>query len=518
MSSKAFVNKQNQKHTPNSQSSAGTRKAGPKATRSIRPIASTAQAVDRQLANLNDQLQRKQNVARRRTQASQANMSVYATQLALPGLSSNPRVLPNSTPSQVCARSYRRVVDVAQADSTHLRCVMFPDLYNPGYISNNTTVVIPNARDVISLSGSLTTTTADNAAAPNYPQTVFKAFSENASAALSMSTGTALGDFSGGTGYGRGFPCNIASGSLMTISAHNVSNTKTAPTISIGVQYYDALIATSEIVYKAVVSQGETVTYTATVPVYTGNRLHGLFFVIGNEGKVETIKLSCSFTSGQFSSGAATGFAPAFAEQIIEENISHGRVTAMSIFCQCTTAMQFNSGNINVGRVPYTFNPIGNISEQLSALPNNRRYQGKFVDGAYVNWLPSQLEECEVNEIPEMSRILDTAEFLVLEIPNWVVGATARLEFVWSVEFYTPNQNFEKILTPPRTPEWNALYYAMLSLDAGHCNPDHVDRAKEYIAKVTRGLAQASQWYSAHADTLKAAGEAVATGLALLLA
>ncbi len=101
-----------------------------------------------------------------------------------------------------------------------------------------------------------------------------------------------------------------------------------------------------------------------------------------------------------------------------------------------------------------------------------------------------------------MADIYSKSEFLVVEIPNWVAGATARLEFTWSVEFYTPNQNYEKILTPPRSPDWNAVYYALLCCDAAHCNPEHENYAVEFVSKVKKAVQSAAAWYDKHQDTL----------------
>lgn len=456
--------------------------------------------------------------ASRRAGKVATNLSQYATQLVLPGYTAAPRVLPNSAPSQVCARVYRRVVDVSQATSNHLRVVMLPDLFNPGYVSTNNLVSIPTAAPgPLSLTGVIQTTTDSPAAAVNFPASVFKAFAADTNSVIPTSSAGHYGDFNSADGYGRGFPANIPSGSVVSAVFKNASNTKVTAKVSLYVQYNNAGAETTTRVSQLAVGENESASVNYVVPPTTDNRLISIFWVVGNSSKEITLKVEFGFTSAQVTSGAGVPFSPAFSRQIIDNRVSHGRVTAMSLYCQCTTAPLNATGNINCGRVPYTFNPLADMSAQLSALPKNRAYQGKFQDGAFVTWLPSQLEECEVNEVPEMSRILDTAEFIALEIPNWIAGATARLEFVWSVEFYTPNQNFDKILTPPRTPEWNALYYALLSLDAAHCNPEHEETIKDYIRKVTQGIAKAVSWWNEHSETLIAAGEAIAVGAGMLL-
>lgn len=491
MSSKASVNKQKQKQ---------------KQPQSARNNAALYKARDTRVTKL--------GVAQKKTRSAASkmhnNLAQMAMQLALPG-KTTPLVLPNSTPSQVCARTYRKVVDVSQATSNNLKVIMLPDLFSPGFVTTNSTVIVPTGAPAeLYIKGTCKATPASAAAAPNFPAAPFQVVSPSNSGVVICHDTDGASPFVGAGQYGRGLTGTFSAASIITVVLTNSGNTPVSPVVS----FFSRAGAVNTLILSETLPQAKSVSFTHIV---AAGGYSTLYWTIDSNSKDQTIDFAISATKAQLTSGATIGFAPAFDQQIIDNNISAGRVTAMSIFAQCTTAVQYNSGNINAGRVPYTFNPLSDISGQMASLPKNRVYQGKFQDGAYVTWLPSQLEECEINEIPTMAEIYSKSEFLVVEIPNWVAGATARLEFTWSVEFYTPNQNYEKILTPPRSPDWNAVYYALLCCDAAHCNPEHENYAVEFVSKVKKAVQTAAAWYDKHQDTLWNVAEAIATGAALLV-
>jgi hypothetical protein len=127
-------------------------------------------------------------------------------------------------------------------------------------------------------------------------------------------------------------------------------------------------------------------------------------------------------------------------------------------------------------------------------------------EGAFVTWMPSQFDEFEVDTLANKHLQLKDAEYIIIKVAGWnpPAGTTAsfRLQFDWIIEFYTPNQLFEKVITPPNTPEFEALYHLLLSMDAATCNPGHLDQLRSLIGSGLNGLSSGLEFYGKHRELI----------------
>jgi len=225
-------------------------------------------------------------------------------------------------------------------------------------------------------------------------------------------------------------------------------------------------------------------------------------FTAGPVSAPPSVSLQMTFDNAQVTSAAAASIAPAFPKFILDLGITSGRVISMSLLASNTSADVARGGNINAARAPFTHGVFANIPSNIALLPDNRRYQGPASEGAYVWWMPSQIDEFEPNSVVEIVPSLREADFVIVNVTGWAPGAglgssTFRLQFDWLVEFYTPNQLFEKIQTPPLVDEFELLYHQLLTVHAATCNPGHLDLLKEALR---RGMSAVSHVHGIYSE------------------
>jgi len=412
-------------------------------------------------------------------------------QFLLPGSGSGTdlEVSPASYPQQVCVRHLHKEVDVTSVELPDgFSVVMRPDLLAPGFITSQVALFIPGAG-----SGPL----------------------EAQGQLIGLSNGSNINE-----GFGR-FTDNTDTqvlGELVPI------------TDSVGTTYYGFVLTPSGActlaldvikrslspcifsVYSKIAGGPWTLVNPAVgLPQHNVVNLDGallananaIAFAVTGQSDEFSAKFSMAFTNAQAVIQAVNGFAPSFDTFIIDNGITVGRVISMSMLAQNTSPDIANGGNINAGRVPYDFHPFGDDTvDELSGLPTNRRYQGRAAMGGYVNWMPSQYDEFEPDFIGEKANALASAEYLYLEVDGWGGGALTssfKIHFDWIVEFYTPNQIFEKVLTPPRTPDFDMLFHTLLLMPAATCNPSHEDGWTDYLKKAGRLVKKGYEFYDEHA-------------------
>jgi len=435
---------------------------------------------------------------KKRVQQSRANrefakyLERVAEQFLLPGdfWGGSPVISPASFPSQLCVRHIHKEINVNSQDQpTGFRAVMRPDLFAPGYISSAVTLFVP-------------------AAGPGPIDMVGQ-----------------MGSLSEGGDIDEGF-ARVSDNTLVSVVSELVQILDLAATPHQGLNITSAGIPTIAIdVVKRSLSPANLNIWTkaagnwilvATLPLITsrtvslvGNLVAGAtaiaFSVFGNTD-VFSAKFSMGVTSAQVQSAGIASYAPAFDTFVLDNNVTVGRVISMRILVQNTSPDIANGGTINSGRVPYDFQPFGpNSVSDLSDLPQNRRYQGKAATGTNVTWMPAQYDEFEPDFISNKSEDLASAEYLYVELDGWGGGAltsSAKIHFDWIVEFYTPNQIFEKILTPPRTAEFDKLFHVLLNMPAATCNPDHLGSLGDFLKKAGEYAKRGLDFYEDHQDTI----------------
>lgn len=426
-----------------------------------------------------------------------------AQQCALPGSVNTPLVMPNSFPAQVTARKFKRTVSVSKNDFPELYVLMSPDLFTPGYIGSKGTFQLPASGYAL-----MQCNAGIISKGTEYKGTLKVEDMDHSRKGLLALEGIPDGDNT----VRFGFRCDIPAGNTVTVTYRNVGLTNGGYTV-----YFLAPDGNwvAKVSSPVMAPQGQ---WTADV-ITAVDDVAAIGFLSTYDSEATHFKLNLMCTGSSILAGANTkGFAPAFGKQAIDDNISSGRVTAMSLLVENTSPLLNVTGSIAAARAPSHFDQTSNWADQIAPLPSNRQHIGKFKTGAYVTWLPSQFDECEVDSIGNMVENLSDAEMIVVSVTDWGESATALLTFEWIVEFYSPNAIFDKRLTPPRTEEWAMVYYSLLNMPAAGCNPSHLAAAAKYLNDLRNILSSSYESYQKYKPLLDSVGNAISTGYKLLAA
>lgn len=420
-----------------------------------------------------------------------AALAQYARQFLLPvdvGGAKPLSVSPSNYPSQVCVRHIHKVVDVSSA--THaggFSTIMNPNLMAPGFVSNSGAVTMPPAGP-----GPVALSCQGVSYDPVLPTfTYMPGIKVMDSVSEQIFTTTPIADSA----------LDLKSGLVMTPSAASngtFSVLNTGPDLCKFEIWYKVALGAWTIISTNTLASGQDKTTTFLIPL----NANSLGFSFASGSKSSRISLKIAIDAKQFSALAVDSIGPAFDRFILDNELSMGRVISMSILATNTSPDLANGGTINAGRVPRSFHPFTQIAANLAALPENRRWQGPASTGAYVTWMPSQFDEYEIDNLASKQLQLSEAEYLIVNVQGWnpPAGATSsfRLQFDWIVEFYTPNQLFEKVLTPPMSREFEVLFHILLSMPAATCNPGHVDALRNLVRKGVEYGKGAYRFYNDH--------------------
>jgi hypothetical protein len=366
--------------------------------------------------------------------------------------------------------------------------VMSPDLFMPGFVTNSLATVIPVAPGRLDLSARYTEQLA--VAAPGNHGVFEGKFS---SAADSLLAKTAqITDGIGTTREGFNFVSTSTLNWLLT--------NKTSHTVSCDLWFLVTgtnlwtLQASVSILSQFMTSGASGTNITAvSVGNFTGIEVSNL-----HKGS-----FSLELTSGtaQHTSAAEIAFAPAFAKRIDQLKITDGRVISMSMKITNTSSALSRGGNISIGRVPSSFNPYSNISLAMSRLPSNRRYQDAAETGGYAFWLPEQTDEWDFDSIERKKAAYLDANYLLAHVNGLPAGASFRLTFAWSVEFYTESEDYTKLDCPVTSPTWNEVQRLLMQMDAACCNPESASIFKRFLNSGVRSIQGARDHYYANQET-----------------
>lgn len=402
----------------------------------------------------------------------------YAYQIVNPADVSDPCILPDPGAQQVCSRKYTRIVEVDSATYPVLRAVMSPDLFTPGFIAGNNAVPIPvSGSGPVSVKGAMATTGVEGV---GFNDNVVETSRFVISSGDSSDKGVLMLQPYNNPGFLKTLPAfQVNNTGSLTFSITNASNTDNAtPHLNLfaitGGSDWTLLNDVNGQPCSFDISQGQQVyAKINTVFNYLG------FEWSNQNGKKLTFDTRMGFDDAQVFPFNATSFAPAFSQQIVDDKITSGRVTAMSILATNTSSALNNGGVIAIGRVPYDFDFSTQFSIGMSKLPTNRYIVGPAAKGGYTWWLPNNEEEWEVGEVYYKAEEYFNSNILACEIHGWPAGASFRLTFTWVVEFYTSNQNFPSEPNPPAISSYAALKSALALVPAATHNPSHGNVAKE---------------------------------------
>lgn len=412
-------------------------------------------------------------------------------------------VAPNPTPGQVCARHIHKSLDIKQSDYPDgVSIAMFPNLFLPGFITSKAAQLLPAAGlGVCAVSGSFRLKQPIGTAA-DQQHLIAEAGSSMAPMQLLVTPDSALLNY-----LAMEVTPNIA-GQVVNYEIQNVTPGKCTPQFII-------LTKTVAGAWGSVKTENLAENASAAGSfTLAANSTHIAFTNANTGGKEPCWKLTLGLPLSQIHAGAGQSLAPAFEEFILENDIESGRVMSMSLLATNTSSALSDGGTINVGRVPHNFDPFRDPVGAMAGLPDNRRYQGAAKTGGYCFWIPGQEDEFQLDGVSEKHRSLAEAEYVFIRIDSWPEGASFRLQFDWVVEFYTPNQLYEKVLTPPLTDQFRQFYYQLLLTPCAMCNPSHAEVLKDLLARGLSTVKSGVDFYDEHKGLIHGAFELLAAALA----
>jgi len=492
----------NPKHLPGHQ--AAKQRSQPQQRKKARPPKPRAQGVGR-LPKITFNSSAKPSISVRKG----AGMSPYYSQLARQFMCPNSCdqsslvLSPSFVPNSVCVRHFHKSIDVSQATQANgFTAVMLPDVFMPGYVTSGSAILVPSGGlGNVAMTGKIYG--ANNLVTSGVIQVSDSGTASAVVTAVPIVDGAA-------TSY---YAIQITPGAAVQVTLNSKNTSKTnhvTPTIT----YYTLTTAGAGAWVSLAVATLAENEFALSAPNLPLNASYLGFSTTNTSDKAVEFEIKISCLATQVVCNPAASIGPGFSKYIIDNNITYGRVLSMSLLATNTSAQLANGGNINAARVPNNFDPIKNVESQISSLPSNRRFQAAADHGAYVTWLPGQLDEYSIDNLSAKRMQLNDAEYILIKVDSWSAGASFKLQFDWIVEFYTPSQSFEKELPPPWTNSWAILFYLMQAHDAACCNPDHESSWSDYLKSATDKVKGLYNFYKKH----EAAIDSVALGAIELLA
>jgi hypothetical protein len=400
----------------------------------------------------------KQKVIVGRTPTLSSYLRKCAAQMIAPGSSgSRPVVLPSSGTSQVCSRHIHKEFDISEADYPNGFAILIePDFETPSYISALDTVAVPSAS-----AGKLVISGESSATAASSSVGQWKCKSGSSESAVVANTVATIAGV-------EWMILDVAATASSHATFHAQDRSPNQGT-------YAILLATQvgadpvEPLAEILMSQSEaSTTDLGLLPLC--DRILWRFVDAGDPSAAEMV---WHFAEAQITSDTANALSPAFTRFATEYGVTEGRVVSIGCLVTNTSPAIQKGGNINAARVPRSFRlfdePIGN----MSSLPDNRRYQSTAETGSYVFWIPKQLDEFEIDGLSEKYKQYKNADRLFISCTGYPAGATFKVHVDWIIEFYTPNQLFEKAVAPHMNAQMEELLRVIASMPAAMCNPEH---------------------------------------------
>lgn len=401
------------------------------------------------------------------------NLLALARSIMLPNNTSVPRPLPASAQAQVCTRIIRKnFVIGAQNLSADGRAavVITPNLFGPAFILRPGSTLLPQAPAPFSIAGDFRSGLVKGA--------------------------TGLGEFKSGDGAQSALAeqqvINLAGDTRTAWDISFTSNTHITCVIKkaaqhnayVRVRYYAGTGGAwgAGGVTQPLSSLGVDTQTVFTVPA--GSRYFGFWFEDQNGNPIlgdNTVKITAHFGVGDAGEavqatlgGTVDHLFQEIPEYILDSNIETGCVNGVSVLVSNSSSELNKQGEIFAARVsPDILLEWSTIVDAIAALPDNRRYIGLAETGAYAWWMADSVSTCNPVPIAEYQAAIRKQESLIVYVKGLPATATFNVQIAWNVSFYTRNQLFEKIVTPPITDEWNAVYHALAQLPAASCNPEH---------------------------------------------
>lgn len=428
----------------------------------------------------------------------------YARQMILPGHTSVAQVLPARAPAQMCSRIIRKNYVLGASNITadgRAAIVMTPDLYGPAYILHPGAILLPTAPGPFSINGRFTT---------------------DKSYVLGAMKGA--GNFVSGNGLQKAlaFPQRVdiggdvrAAWDISCVSACTVvvRMRKANPFLqTCRVRFYTSSGGAWAATFNGIQLASSALIETQyTVAMAANTRYFGFYFEdsdglpSSNSDFVVDFNISYGENSQtpQASIGSTTEtLFQEIPDYILDSRIESGRVNSFAVLASNVTAELDKQGEVYACRAPRDILlDWEDPASAVAALPDNRKYIGNASTGAYAWWMADTIEASNPTTIGQYSSNIRGQDILVIFFKGLKATSAINVTFVWNVEFHTQNQLFEKIPTPPVTPEWEQMLHALALVQAASCNPEHEGLFSQIVSKGSKYAKAAYSHYKEHEQT-----------------
>jgi len=383
----------------------------------------------------------------------------YAKQIVLPNDVSNPLVLPADTESMVCARTIRRnfVVTSDNISPSGEAIVYIPaDLFNPGFVSTALPTLIPVNPGHLNFTAAHAKTvgTSDGSVKP-----VVQINDMEGVKVVKTSFHPML--FNGVTHYGVpitsvgavGCSYHVSRPSGLSIKAWRIGF---AWATAAGWTWFGHTTSSMSV---GQVANG-TFTFPANATAFAYAVLDDSKNPMYGDSSNFDIDVSVTFGTGdadqaQYVGGATMPLYKSIEPFVISNEMTRGRLTAMSVLATNATADIYKQGEVFAARIPVQDirEKGGSLDSTIRRLPANRQYIGPAANGAYVWWYPSTEPAGMVLQISDAANALSKEDVLLIYFKGLdpAAGRTSiNLQLAFTCEGFTEEQTFEKIPTPPQ--------------------------------------------------------------------
>lgn len=423
-----------------------------------------------------------------------------ARSIILPGATNNPTPLPCSATAQLATRIIRKNFTLGSSNLSadgRAAIIITPDMYSPAYIMRPGTTLIPSVPGPFSMSGN-SEIGDDPVLGGFYGFQNFRSGSGSEASWADPIHVTLGGD--------TRTVFDIACVSACTVTAVLKRNSKHDAYVR--VRFFTSVAGAWSAAFTGVALGDYGTTVQQTIALAANTRYFGWYFenangspYIGNEGSSLRVEISLSYGEvGQTPQATLGGSADHLYQEIpnyiLDSKIESGCVNSFSVLVSNSSSQVTKQGQVYAARCNMdVLTNWAQLESNIAALPDNRRYIGLAETGAYAWWMPDTIETAAPDTVVSYTNAVRKQEILIVYLKGLPATATFNVSFSWNVSFYTRNQLFEKIPTPPLTESWLQTFHALANLPAASCNPEHESMFRALVKKVADGAGSAYQHY-----------------------
>lgn len=195
-------------------------------------------------------------------------------------------------------------------------------------------------------------------------------------------------------------------------------------------------------------------------------------------------------------------------EWLTAGDIARYRVSACSVLATYRGNMLEGAGMIAAVRTSKTWIPQhSTLYESICKIPDDR-YKGPLHEGAYVWWMPYDLQELDFRNV---GTVLNEGN--ALYIGGQIDDAQGALEVTVDmvVDFYSPLQIFERKIFPPMSDVHQQMFFYLSSLDSASCNPSHLEILSKLAKQAVSKAGSFASWLAKNPQYTKLLLEGLAT-------